>query len=175
MYLKYFKYVMQHKINVFKCCINKAKIKWNDNEKDMALMLFIHAFTHDMSKFRPSEFISYAKWFYGKYGVNLKIGELTILDNAFLAAKKKQETKQKFDTAWIKHYSRNKHHWNYWENNVMPYKNILQMVCDWEAMGINFGNSAKEYYIKNCDKIKLHSQSKLIIEWELGLCDCEVW
>ena len=175
MYLKYFKYVMQHKINVFKCCINKAKIKIKNKEYDTAAMLFTHAFTHDLSKFRPSEFVPYARWFYGKYGVNFEIGEYPTLSDGLAAVKNRQYDRDQFDAAWEKHYKRNKHHWNYWENKYMPYKYILQMICDWEAMGMKFGNSAKEYYIKNCDKIKLHSQSKLIIEWELGLCDCEVW
>lgn len=34
--------------------------------------LYLHAFTHDLSKFLPSEFIPYAKWFYGENGIKLK-------------------------------------------------------------------------------------------------------
>ena len=72
MYWKYFKYVMEHKRNVFIECMNMAK-KYKGQDK---IDLIIHAFTHDMSKFLPCEFIPYAKWFYDKdCGVQLeKIG-----------------------------------------------------------------------------------------------------
>lgn len=49
-YIKYLLYVLEHKKNVFKTCWNKG--------------LYLHAFTHDLSKFRPSEFIPYARYFY---------------------------------------------------------------------------------------------------------------
>ena len=49
-YLKYFLYVLEHKKNVGIECIKEGR--------------YIHAITHDMSKFRPSEFIPYARFFY---------------------------------------------------------------------------------------------------------------
>lgn len=160
MYLKYFKYIIEHKKNVFKCCIKMAKKKWNEQEKIMALMLIIHAFTHDLSKFRLSEFKPYAIWFYGENGKNAdpnSLNDFEIWTNRL-----------NFNNAWKKHYKRNKHHWNHWKNKNMPYKYILQMICDWEAMGIKFGNTAAEYYISNCDKIKISTDSKILLEWELG-------
>lgn len=51
MYWNYFKYVLEHKKNVFIEC-------WKEG-------LYIHAFTHDLSKFSILEFKSYAKKFYG--------------------------------------------------------------------------------------------------------------
>ena len=50
-YFEYLKYVLIHKKNVFKICFRKG--------------MFVHAFTHDLSKFHPVEFVSYAKRFYG--------------------------------------------------------------------------------------------------------------
>lgn len=49
-YLDYFKYVLEHKRNVFKTCWSKG--------------LYKHALTHDLSKFSPQEFVAYAKYFY---------------------------------------------------------------------------------------------------------------
>lgn len=169
MYLEYFKYIMKHKINVFKCCVSKAKRKIEVQEYDSALMLFIHAFTHDMSKFRLSEFIPYAKWFYGKYGVKYDTANVEKIKDLISDLEIRDKYEKEFNEAWKKHYSRNKHHWNYWENKTMPYRYILQMICDWEAMGMNFGNSAAVFYIDNCEKIKLASDSKIILEHELGL------
>jgi len=49
-YWDYFKYVLEHKKNVFKTCWSKG--------------LYKHAITHDLSKFSSQEFVSYAKYFY---------------------------------------------------------------------------------------------------------------
>ena len=173
-YWLYLKYILEHKKNVFKTCWKRG--------------LYIHAFTHDLSTFYPSEFFPYANWFNGKYGVNFK-KFLCYGSNV-----KHNKSKQKFEEAWKKHYSRNKHHWNYWlesnsnnhifsvislfnvieqggkkEAKNMPHKYIMQMICDWEAMSLKFGDSAQEYYLKNYDKIKLHRKTRALLEEELGL------
>jgi len=49
-YYNYFKYVLEHKKNVFKTCWKRK--------------LYFHAFTHDLSKFSLKEFIPYANYFY---------------------------------------------------------------------------------------------------------------
>jgi|GEM_PF-1863360 len=49
-YWDYFKYVLEHKKNIFKICWSKG--------------LYKHAITHDLSKFSPQEFVAYAKYFY---------------------------------------------------------------------------------------------------------------
>ena len=47
-YWDYFKYIVEHKKNVGIECLKAG--------------MFIHAITHDLSKFLPSEFIPYAKF-----------------------------------------------------------------------------------------------------------------
>lgn len=153
MYLQYFKYVAKHKINVFKTCFNRK--------------LYLHAFTHDLSKFRPSEFIPYAKHFYGNY-----ISQACVNNVPCLPRRSKQVTKEMvkedFEKAWIKHYKRNKHHPEYWVVNGQPIdiptKYLLQMVCDLEAMSLTFGGSAEKYYIENYDKFNLTRKSRLELE-----------
>lgn len=49
-YWKYFKYIMEHKKNVFKSCWKRK--------------LYCHAITHDISKFSMKEFTAYAHYFY---------------------------------------------------------------------------------------------------------------
>jgi hypothetical protein len=52
-YWKYFKYVVKHKWYVFVACC-KQGIIWR-------------GIIHDMSKFLPSEFIPYARFFHGEW------------------------------------------------------------------------------------------------------------
>ena len=172
-YIKYFKYVIEHKKNVFKIC-------WKNKK-------YIHAFTHDLSKFRPCEFIPYARWFYGEYGVDFLNNRREVYEKEFskgdydslkfygVELGKHYVCKRSFDWAWIHHYKRNKHHWNHYVDYTdmtckkMPYKHIMQMIYDWEAMGIKFNNTAQEYYLKNYHDIKLNRDSRVCLEKNLGL------
>lgn len=155
-YTEYFKYVMEHKKNVFKACWKRRKY----NKK-----LRIHAFTHDLSKLRPSEFIPYAEWFYGNYGVN--VDKDLLIDPE--VSVKHNKCKEKFDRAWEKHYKRNKHHWNHWIGKEMPLNYIDQMICDWEGMAMKFGDSAHEFYMKNYDELDLTLETRLSLDFRLGL------
>jgi len=139
-YYNYLKYVLEHKKNVFKTCWKRK--------------LYLHAITHDLSKFSPQEFIPYARYFF----IN------------------KEEFKQDFDKAWEHHYKNNPHHWDYWldEKGVpqsIPNQYLQQMIADWEAMSLKFGGSAQEYYLNNYNKIKLECNTRIILEMMLGLND----
>ena len=130
-WIKYFLYICEHKKNVFIEC-------WKSG-------LYIHAFTHDLSKFLPSEFFYYADMFFSNIHV-----------------------KEDFEKAWLLHQHRNKHHWDYWVNSdgkaiQMPVKYIIQMLCDWDGMGRKFGDTGKDFYIKNQHKMKLHNNTIVTI------------
>lgn len=133
-YWKYFKYVAQHKWYVAIECIKMG--------------MPIHAISHDLSKFLPSEFLPYAVKFYsGDY------------------AYKYFEVQNNFEKAWLLHQHRNKHHWDYWINSTgvalpMPRKYVKQMIADWRAMGRKFGDTAKAYYLKSVPMNKLHSATR---------------
>lgn len=172
MYYEYLKYVLEHKKNVFKTCIKRG--------------LKLHAITHDLSKFSPSEFIPYANWFNGRHGVAIA-NKLTDVSDSVL--NEHNMLKQKFEIAWQHHYEYNKHHWNHWcydwllyyntdikledcklsEPEYMPGKYLIQMICDWEAMSIKFGGSAQSYYLNNYYQIELHRESRWILEGKLNL------
>ena len=143
-YFEYLKYVLEHKKNVFIEC-------WEEG-------LYIHAFTHDLSKFSPKEFFPYARWFYGENGVKCKE------DNIY-----KDENKMDFLNAWQHHKDKNKHHWNYWSERdlKMPKKYITQMICDWKAMSRKFGDTAQEFYLSKRDDIELHEESRVELEKQL--------
>lgn len=144
-YMQYLKYVLKHKKEVFRQCV-KRKMFW-------------HAITHDLSKFRPSEFFAYAEKFYGRKPNPKKMTSVV---------------EAKFEAAWLHHKNRNKHHWNYWVDGhgkpiPMPRKYVKQLICDWEAMGAVFGNSAASYFESKKQSMNLHAVTEYRISKELGL------
>ncbi len=137
MYWKYFKYIIEHKKNVGIECLKKG--------------MFFHAITHDLSKFLPSEFFPYARFFMRK--------------NRAKEYKQSDENDSDFQKGWCFHQKRNKHHWNYWVSVTrkdeiipipMPGKYVMQMIMDWRGMSGKFGGTAEEYYNKNKDSMILH-------------------
>lgn len=149
-YIKYFWYVVEHKWNVFIECL-KIMQPW-------------HGITHDLSKFLPSEFIPYAKFF--------------MQTDRAKNYKKSDETNINFQKGWLFHQKRNKHHWNYWisiTNNQeitpmpMPSKYVEQMIADWRGMSRKFGGSATKYYLSHKDGMMLHPETIEIIEFILDV------
>lgn len=166
-YIGYIKYVFEHKKNVFKICWKRG--------------LYLHAFTHDLSKFSPIEFIHYADKFYGekdckkcKYYMNCNYNQIGLGSGKW--AKECIDYKHgKFEKAWEHHYKNNKHHWNYWIGKKIPHKYIIQMICDWESVAIKFGGTAQEYYMKNYEKIDLTVESRCELEFCLNLIPGELF
>jgi len=143
-YLEYLKYILRHKWFVLIASIKIKAPLW-------------HAIIHDFSKFRFSEWFPYAYTFYTKNG-----------------EKQYKETIE-FSYAWNHHQKRNKHHYQYylltWDKGIttplpMPKKYILEMIADWMGAGkaITGKWEAKEWYQKNKENIKLHPETKKIVE-----------
>ncbi len=93
---------------------------------------------HDVSKMSPEEFIQYQQNFF-------PVGE---------------KDSSRFADAWKHHLEHNPHHWENWTNRKETFPNEMAchcvcMVCDWIAMGIQFGDTAEEYYQNNMDDIVL--------------------
>ena len=144
--LKYLSYVIRHKWFVFvECC--KMGIPWR------GLM-------HDMSKFRPSEFIPYYKFHTRDKDVRDKTGYYKASDTG----------DKDFDFAWFLHQKRNQHHWQWWvlptdhgEITVFPMSDVCrkEMVCDWigASRAQGHGRSIRHWYYKNKDKMILHPET----------------
>ncbi len=110
--IKHFKTIMKHKWIVFKLCC-KVGIPWR-------------GLVHDLSKFSPTEFRESSKYY---VGVHSPIPEAR-------KAKGYSET-------YLHHVGRNKHHVEYWIDMelpqkaiVIPYKYLVEMVCDDLAAGM---------------------------------------
>ena len=152
---EYIEYIDNHQANV-----------WNAWCKNMNLFLDIFPFLsdlvnqkkiqnniiiHDKSKYSDEEFEPYRIQFFS------------------INDKEKEGNKENFDMAWKHHYTNNMHHWNYWVNEKGEAKemddfSIIEMICDWMAMGVQFNNTAAEYYEKNKDKINLASNTRIKVE-----------
>lgn len=151
-YLKYLKYLIKHKLFVLIECF-KFGLYWQ-------------GLIHDLSKLRLSEFISYARYFYGWDKLTQK--------EKFAYDKAKAKTEREFDLAWLYHIHRNPHHWQFWiliqdedEDKIlpMPDKYIKEMVCDWKGAGKVQGNhNTLMWYNKHKDKMQLHPRTRDKVE-----------
>lgn len=149
---KYLWYVIKHKYFVAIECF-KVGLIWR-------------GIKHDIDKLFPDEFFPYAFHFYkDKRPERDKTGYYKPVDTG----------NYKFEEAWLKHCRRNTHHWQYYalatENNIikyyeMPYKDCLEMICDWKGAGKAQKSiyDVKQWYEINGRKILLHPNSKKIIE-----------
>lgn len=160
-YWKYLKYVLRHKWFVFLYCLKYGLI-WR-------------GIVHDLSKFRPSEFIPYARNFYGSYPDELSV---PMLDVGY-SGPFKSDIVAAFMVAWNHHQKRNDHHWQYWmltwdrgntELLPMPDKCRKEMIADWKGAGRALGKpDTMEWYLKNRLNIQLHPETRAWVELELGV------
>lgn len=152
---EYLNYIEEHYNNVQKAWeILKEKCKHSPFIYDDFNYFTIDELikNHDLSKLSNEEFIPYRKQFFPT------------------SFEKLADNKEAFDLAWRHHKENNPHHWEHWiekHNTVMPdnYDGRAQficMVCDWMAMSMKFGDTPREYYEKNKNKIQL---SEDFIQW----------
>jgi hypothetical protein len=85
---------------------------------------------HDGSKMETKEYAAYDAYFYG--------------------GNRSFKVVEEFNIAWLRHIHYNPHHWQHWvlisdeeDEGVnaleMPYKYIIEMICDWWAFGWRSG------------------------------------
>lgn len=142
----YLKYIIRHKWFVWKASrFYCPHLRWQ-------------ILVHDLSKFRPQEWIPYARTFYKSDGSGQYVPD------------------EKFNQAWLKHIHRNPHHWQYWvlredSGDVialdMPKKYIEEMVADWAGAGraITGRWEIKEWYEKNRRKMSLSENTEAEVQY----------
>lgn len=161
-YWEYLKYVLRHKWFVSLECFKRGLI-WQ-------------GIMHDMSKFLPSEFIPYAKFFYASDGSKINRRDST-------GYYKPDDTGDKqFDFAWLLHQKRNRHHWQWWilpkDDGTtkcfrIPKRYVLEMICDWrgagKAQGVPMSNDpdnwaeTRNWFLKNKNKMTFHPDTLIDI------------
>lgn len=143
----HFNTVRRHRWNVFKLCC-KVGIPFQ-------------GLKHDLSKYLPIEFFESARYYEeGKYSPIKKCKEIN-----------------GYSMAWIHHKNHNKHHYEYWydynakiESPIIPFKYVLEMICDSFAAGIvyqgkNWTNKYQlEYWNKVKDKAIIHPSLRNLLE-----------
>lgn len=158
----YLAYIENHVSNVYKVyqqikgdlksIITLTDDEWKTLERNIL--------EHDASKYSDEEFEPYRAHFYP------------------VDEDEKNSSKEAFEEAWKHHYSVNPHHWNYWMTNAegnpgnvleMDKIYLIEMICDWMAMALVKGGTAKSYYEENRWKISLHNNTREDLEY---LLDC---
>lgn len=151
-YWRHFKLITKHKIYVYKACA-KAGIRWR-------------GITHDLSKYSPSEFFEYGKYYTGKCS---PVDECKRING--------------YCKAWQHHKGHNPHHWAYWVDELnkggvgtlMPYEYALEMICDFIGAGQayegdtwTFDRPYDWFVAQEADRTKIHPA---IIDF----VDCIFW
>ena len=135
------------------------------------LGLFRQGLFHDFSKYSSEEFWTSIKYYQGS------------------SSPIDAEVKLKgYSLVWQHHKGHNPHHWEYWITNLssykntpikIPYKYVLEMICDWISSGKVYAKNAGvvwtqsspyDFYwgvkVKRGDII-LHKDTKLLVEFFL--------
>lgn len=162
-YIEYLKYLIRHKYFVTKACFKVG--------------LYYRGLMHDISKFRPSEFIPYAKFFYNSDGSKKQIRDKT-------GYYKPDDTGDiNFDFAWLLHQKRNDHHWQWWilpkdDGTIKAFPMLIdalnEMICDWKGAGqaqgistndpLDYYKEVREWYKVNKSKMIFHPKTRDYIE-----------
>jgi hypothetical protein len=141
-HLKYFSYVMRHKWFVFIAGLRVGGIpRWR---------LIIH----DYTKFSRAEWTPYVnRFFSGRTGVE-----------------DKSKDDDDFKAAWLHHWTRNKHHWEYWDGALgtamMPETYVREMIADWMGAGRAISGSwdLTDWYNSTKNKIRLANRTLVRVE-----------
>jgi len=166
MHLRYLRSQIRHKWFVFLECV-RLGIPWL-------------GIVHDLSKFLPSEWIPYARYFYGEYP---DWNTMDAWGKSYYGGPTKQSCEHDFNVAWLHHQHRNKHHWQRWILTMdsargsskttalpMPDKYRREMLADWHGAGRAYGNpDTASWYLENKSEIRLHPSTMYWIEEQLGL------
>ncbi len=154
----YSQYVDSHIQNVQKAWLEQVSTLDDDFIKENYDELTKQIEKHDLSKWGEEEFDAY------------RANYNPVNDE------EKTANEANFQAAWYHHFRNNPHHWQYWTDEsgeLVPMTDLaevkkayIEMICDWQAMGYVFGDTANQYYNSNKDTIKLYPELR---EWVEGL------
>lgn len=121
--------------------------------------LYWQGFTHDLSKFSPTEFRAGARYYQGTRSPN--------------AAEREDKG---YSEAWMHHKGRNRHHYEYWtdmnprtlryESVEMPRKYLVEMVMDRRAACMTYQGknytpaSPLQYFERSRERTLMHPQTE---------------
>ena len=141
--------------NIFKHFVLITKHKYKVLGLCIKAGIPFRGLVHDLSKYTPTEFFESVKYYNGKYSP---------------IANSKRENG--YSKAWLHHFGRNKHHYEYWydytspdSTPIIPYKYTIEMICDDLAAGMTYQGKdwTKEYQLNywNNKKSKIRINKKI--------------
>lgn len=159
---EYDEYLIEHKTNVVNglrwFIENMPHLFVDDGFKSE--VIYNVTFGHDKSKYDKEEYDAYDAYFYGD-------SEET----------DKEQIKNKFNYAWLRHIHNNPHHWQYWilknddpENGEIildiPDVYIIEMICDWWSFSWKQNKLTEifDWYDKHKDYMKLSPLTRQKVE-----------
>lgn len=122
----------------------------------------IRGILHDLSKFSPAEFLESVKYYQGTRSPIDACKEVN-----------------GYSKAWLHHKGKNKHHYEYWQDNFdhggiplqMPFKDALELVCDYLGAGMAYQRDDFTYQgeyqwwkAKIAKPIAMHPQTQKFVE-----------
>ena len=149
----YLWYVIRHRWFVMMECF-KRRLVWR-------------GIIHDLSKFRPSEFVPYM-W---HFAPGIKTGR-----DETGYYKPTDTGDSAFDLAWFHHQARNDHHWQYWvfpsepqePDKVieMSWQAATEMVCDWigASRAQQATGTVQEWYARHGRRMLLGTETRGLVE-----------
>ena len=143
----YGKYVTKHKYNVYTAGRDMGLPRWQ-------------LFKHDLSKYKPSEFVPYRKWFQGPKG---------------LTGTNDRDTYLEWREAVDKHYTHpmNMHHWRKrgLTPSEVPMDIKLESVADWYSVAKTnkrTDEQFKNWFYRNKDRLPIDNLTKEEIDRRLS-------
>lgn len=137
--------VNKHRFKVFVLCL-RAGIPWR-------------GLVHDLSKYSPTEFLESARYYSKGYSPIINCKKV-----------------KGYSEAWLHHKGRNKHHYEYWndytapnETPIIPYKYLIEMVCDTLAAGLTYQGKKwtpsyqLNYWLKNREFAKVNPKIDFLL------------
>lgn len=145
--------------NLFKYFKRVLKHKYYVGKFCFISGLYWQGITHDLSKFSSEEFISSAKYWGNKSPIEI------------------EKRKLGYSYAWLHHKGRNKHHYEYWQDNFdngrtpikMPVKYVKEMICDWFGAQIAYNGTFSyekqfNWYLENkYKKCAMHEDTQELV------------
>jgi hypothetical protein len=171
MHFRYLKSVFRHKWFVF-----LAGVSLGVPLHQLAL--------HDWTKFGPTEWLGYARKFYGGPYRSIRDYSGDVRNMVLSAGCYQEAIDAGFTRAWLGHQKRNKHHWQWWivmEDSgkvyalPMPDRFRREMLADWIGANRAYGDTSLiDWYRKTKAARQLHPETLAWVEAQLGLTHCPV-
>ena len=159
MSIEYDNYLTEHRENVAKG-IDWLRHNLPRTITDSDMSCAYLPWDHDRSKDEREEYYAYDQYFYGR---------------------RTKAVEDEFNYAWLHHIHHNPHHWQHWvlinddpeEGTValrMPYKYVIEMICDWWAFSWTKGDLYEifDWYDKHKARMVLHENTRELVEEILG-------